>query len=588
MSYLCADRYSAYVGLNPAATASRNGGVAPLSVFFDATATVDALTARPFHDLLYIWNFGDGSAGTWARDSSSQNVAYGPCAAHVYESAGTFNVTLTVFNGYASKTIAVDTVTVTVADTVYSTTNTICFSTAGNFTGKPTGATEITDATGDFDAAINTYLAQGKRLLFRTAENWTTSAAAVLDSDGPWTIGTFGGATPANVARTAGTSIFTIGSGSTAGFSDGRVMNLALDGASASIGFTGAGPMNDLLIYQCTAANVTSGLSCPGTAGGLSTVADIWDGMCVYECDFGPMVGGGGGVGIFGTYTRFACLGTTVDDATAAEFPIRFMWLNKAVLSQGFAYDPASTKGCIALRAPDWDTGLGVIPANTPSQYVVVSDYTCRTAAGVQNAIQVGGDGADDSRNRDHIIEKVLIQCPAGTTPLNPIKVVSSEEATPVTVRNVIGTFGAATAAENCIDVGAIGVIENCSGVRVYNNSFYSGDATTTFRTVRFNTTTNSIAINNAGYAPNATSALGYVNNGSTGTTENDNSTDSEVKNTSPYTDTTPADPAAGEFDPANYAVSGGDNTVPVFDDYLSTRRGYGNTAPTMSVGAIA
>jgi hypothetical protein len=52
--------------------ASRFAGVAPLAVFFDASATTTIpATPRPFHDLGYGWSFGDAgpSAGTWGIGS---------------------------------------------------------------------------------------------------------------------------------------------------------------------------------------------------------------------------------------------------------------------------------------------------------------------------------------------------------------------------------------------------------------------------------------------------------------------------------------------------------------------------------------
>src|SRR4030067_554946 len=83
---------------------ARTSGVAPLAVFFDASATTDTgVTNRPFHDLEYTWSFGDPSAGTWANGAqpgvSSKNSATGPVTAHVFETPGAYTVSLTAFDG---------------------------------------------------------------------------------------------------------------------------------------------------------------------------------------------------------------------------------------------------------------------------------------------------------------------------------------------------------------------------------------------------------------------------------------------------------------------------------------------------------
>src|SRR5688572_23082825 len=92
----------------PSLVPSRASGVAPLYVFFDATATTAAATSRPFHELEYRWEFGDAASGSWASTPGmpnlSRNAATGPVAAHVFETPGTYTVNLTVLDGAASAT----------------------------------------------------------------------------------------------------------------------------------------------------------------------------------------------------------------------------------------------------------------------------------------------------------------------------------------------------------------------------------------------------------------------------------------------------------------------------------------------------
>src|SRR6266404_3626453 len=53
--------------------ASRLSGVAPLYIFFDATATVSKRTSRPFHELEFRWDFGDPGSGNWSTTGLSKN-----------------------------------------------------------------------------------------------------------------------------------------------------------------------------------------------------------------------------------------------------------------------------------------------------------------------------------------------------------------------------------------------------------------------------------------------------------------------------------------------------------------------------------
>ena len=168
--------------INLSAIQSRTSGIAPLAVFFDASGTGSVgVTSYPFHEIQYSWNFGDSVAGAattcgavvagegfWACGSrvgtSSKNIAYGPVAAHVFETAGTYTVTLTAYDGTNTATQTM-TVTVTSADDGFPTTNTICVSTSGTFTGCPSGASTSTSSS--FSTSVNDAISTSKRILFR-------------------------------------------------------------------------------------------------------------------------------------------------------------------------------------------------------------------------------------------------------------------------------------------------------------------------------------------------------------------------------------------------------------------------------------
>ena len=123
--------------------ASRTSGVAPLAVFIDATGTTSPVTTRPFHDVLYQWDFGDAGSGSWTNTPNmpnlSRNSASGPLAAHVFETPGTYTVALTALDGTNTASCSVQ-ITVQDPATAFAGNNTRCFSTSGNFAGCPAGA----------------------------------------------------------------------------------------------------------------------------------------------------------------------------------------------------------------------------------------------------------------------------------------------------------------------------------------------------------------------------------------------------------------------------------------------------------------
>ena len=170
-------------GITASLVAARSSGIAPLYVHFDATGTVSPQTARPFHEVRYTWDFGETTGpgiANWGKGAqlTSRNTDEGPIAGHVFETAGTYTVTLTCRDGVNTKT-ATTTITVTAADaaTEFLTTNTVCVSTSGNFTGAPAGSTNVT--TSDLATALANLTGSVKRILFRTGTSPRRSTSAL-------------------------------------------------------------------------------------------------------------------------------------------------------------------------------------------------------------------------------------------------------------------------------------------------------------------------------------------------------------------------------------------------------------------------
>jgi hypothetical protein len=571
MAYLCADRFAAYDGLNISATANRTTGFAPCGVIFNASATTSNQTAQPFHDLLYTWDFDDAGAGnfSYGRSASlSKDVAYGPIACHVYETAGTYTPTVTVFDGLSTKVYTLPAIVVTAADTQFPTTATVVCATDGVFTGKPTGATEVT--TSDFDADVIPLITSGKRVLLKKGQTFTSSAAGTISGTVTGAmLGSWGTGAKPIVSASAAHSVISLSA-------VGTCTNLVIDGLEIT-GNTGASaisigaPSTQLTVSNGNFHDIKNGLLCSG-AGDTNTQSQT----VLYNTIIDNLNGGGAN-GMFGWFNQFGFIGNSITDSTLAEHCMRVQLGIDGVVSANTLGPQAATKSCYLLRA--------IAPGTSESQKskrVVISDNSGISNDNWAFTIAPSSDSTVEIIY-DVITERNLITFASDTCDVGIV--VCADDAT---TRNniIIGSATKATGSENaiyCFERGAEGQHTNNMA---YNNSFYTA-GTTVARGVWFDATCdNSQAYNNAVWAPSGgVSSIGFLDQGS-GNTSAANSTYAQIVGTSPFTDTTPANPVTGEFNPANYAVGGG-TTKPVYDDFLSARRSYGNIAPTLSIGAV-
>src|SRR5207245_11060023 len=242
-----------------AVAASRASGVAPLSVFFDTTATTSSATTRPFHDIEYRWNFGETTgpgAGTWGQGSragsSSRNLATGPLAAHVFETPGTYTVSV---NDAANTVSYQCQITVEDPEVVFSGAKTACFSSSGNFSGCPAGATQVTTSNFATVAAAATTTNSVRRLLLRRGETFTAANTTSIAIPGPGLVGAFGsGARPVIQAAAdfPAQDVVSFSNRGTATMKDWRLMDVTIDGSTNSkpvlFGLGGQGGIDQLTL----------------------------------------------------------------------------------------------------------------------------------------------------------------------------------------------------------------------------------------------------------------------------------------------------------------------------------------------------
>lgn len=548
------------MAITPSVVASRTTGVAPLYVFFDCTGTTSDQTSAPWRDIAYRWDFGDTEASWSYGLGRSKNRAFGVCAAHVFETAGTFTVKVQMKDGDATTTEEVE-ITVDDPDTVFSGTNTICFSTTGTFTGKPTGASEVT--TSDFDVAINNNIASGKRLLFRRGETFTSSTEAQIDVAGPGIIGAFGSGAKPLIEMHNG-RLFGFGV-SGAIRTDWRIMDLELDGNSgaSTICFGADHEFDRMLMFRCTCHHTSFVAEFSDFA--LSGGESLWDEMAFVECDWTNIVGTSGKYGIYFAAERYAVMGCSGNNNGGGEHVIRQAHGVKGVVSNNTLQNPAGSKHCLTLRPPPWGTGVGCIPANTFAQYIVVTQN--RFANGNGWVVHIGPQNIDagtDERIRRCIFEGNWWSGEGGTEQL----FIRAADITALNnlfdVSNADGYTG--------IHVADPGDSPDPNNFVAYNNTFYGSAAGTDWLAIELSLGTGHIVKNNLGYAPNHTSPV--VLSGTA--TASNNSSNAQADNTSPsFVSGTPVNPDDFAIQTGSYAKNAG-GSVPVFSDFFGNLRDQG------------
>ena len=597
---------------------ARTSGVAPLAVFFDASGTTDiGVTTRPFHDLEYTWSFGDPSSGTWASGAqpgvSSKNSATGPVAAHVFETPGTYTVTLTAFDGTNSATT---TTTITVQDpnTVFAGTNTICIGSnttpVAGANGCPTGATVVVES--NFATIVNTYALTNRRVLLKRGDTFTAPTTGAITRTGPGILGAYGsGAAPKVQTTNYDMTILRLSSQSTPDISDWRVMDLEIDGslvpdAGASYCTISPPPADP---SQCNNVVGVGGamkqttflrFSIHDTRNGFQfgdTTLDWWnnngnpghvayDQVAIVDSSVLHSIGGGG-VGVAFSGNRISMLGNIVDDTMRIEHVVRIFYLNKGVISNNTLSRQAPTKAVIKMHGPTWcapgssigtngrctTTSTDYLTAEPPvgvagaaggyTEQVVVSDNKLVAADGTDWTFTIRPQNAvSDERIRNVIVERNWFV--AGDTSSSALVINAAE----ITVRNNIcdATNGVS---HKCFMLASTNVEPPATDVRIYNNTFYSASAGNFIGVDIRAPATNTTVTNNLGSAPLA-AAPAMVTDAGTNTVQGSNLFDTP---SALFVSATPAVPADFILKSLPNPARNTGTTVPVWSDFFRTSR---------------
>lgn len=583
--------------ITPSIVASRTTGTAPLAVFFDASGTTAAsLTSLPFHELLYSWDFGDGTGTFWSYGTKAgiadKNYAYGPEASHVFESAGSKTVTLTVIHISSGGTITTASTTQSITVTAESTTypdsscyyiDSVAAVTPGSG-GVPAASTGI--QTSSMTTAIAARTTATRQFYFKRGGTYSIDASLAIQKQNI-RINAYGaGADPVFTFSSASDGFVVYDStNSGSGF---QIRNVKFDGGSTSAGpgnwklpiatqASLGGTVTDILVHNCEAM-------VNGSIGSVSSV----DGFYVVGCNLHDLSGGNGNVGVYSQYgSRLVVLGCNITNCSGIEHNIRSQGCDRVVISNNTLSVPQNGKQMTTIRgysdqASLGDPGLGSWSGNW-AEKIVISDNSYDGGAsyvGLCVEFAPQNTGAYE-RIRDIICERNLFIGSIATA-------IGSEAESGVTIRNNL--FQCDYSGEQvCVDIysrNGAGVLAG-SSTYVYNNSCYMPGAHA-FSFARITETgvldypTGTVLTNNLVYAPNATangqgsgSTASLLATGASGSyyTLTTNSSDSQIDATTPGFTIPPTTTLTTWKPTTGYGINGGTYVAGAYEDFFLAQR---------------
>jgi PKD repeat protein len=462
---------------------SRTGGVAPLAVFFDAVGTPNVKQPpevdgrMEYGDLHYEWDFGDPGSGTWAVSGKSKNHATGYVAAHVYETPGTYTVTLTVTDQDGQSESYQAEIVVDDPDVVYSGASTVCVSTGTDFTGCPAGATQVTT---DQITEIEQYFTSGGRVLLRRGDVWQTSDTMSVSTEGPFTLGAFGDCQAADergicsnapVIQAQGAveaSLFRVHN-----VSDTRIMDLRLVGPHEFHGaLGGVTGISTVLAFRLQ----VEGFGTP--LGNSHWETEGHDQYMYVDCDAGMSATNV----IYVGSERLALMGNRFRNPSASHV-VRVWQAFKGVISHndisGSSQDTDAGRHAIKLHGPGEDVisdpGEGGLARRT--KYVVISNNIFGGSGPWPVAIGPQDSGSDE-RLENLVVEQNRFYPGYGDPSCcsSLVQVSLLVWARYVTVRNNVFTGEGSSRYFTAVSIGQRGIEPFPLGNRVFNNTIYKSD----------------------------------------------------------------------------------------------------------------
>lgn len=569
--------------------ASRNVGVAPLSVFFTAGFSNSSVSNREFHDLEYSWDFGDALSGNWETSSRSKNSEKGPVSSHVFEMPGTYTVNLSIRN--ETGVIDTDIFTILVLDPneVFSAERTTCISDVNNnnFEGCPTGANQVVS---DNISIMSNYVESGRRILLHRGSVWTQNGTIPFSSRVTTIqIGAFGDCQTPTTQGICSNAPYINVTGTSALFNiertrDLRITDISLTGSSTTAGVTtGVTDIQQLLILKLKTSGFSTAI---GWSHWRTSDTDRIAENSITSCNLSDF----NDYGVFIGSERLSLLGNIIYNSAVTH--VSRVWnsyqgvIGHNILS-GSSLTNSNGRHALKFHGPKEITEVGTynetggLGLHFQSKFTMISNNIFGGSG--PWPVSVGPqDTGSDERLSDIIIEKNKMLAGYGVQNSTPVQIGLMFEGRYITTRNNIldGTGGATS--YTGISVARRGVEPTPLGNRIYNNTIYNNDVVRNGATgIRVDgSAVDTFIRNNLVSFPNVTVGLQSLVSDNSGSSVFDYNL---LENSSDFVDPNNNVPTLRNFSllSTSPAINQG-IIVPVFDDFLGLDR----TQDIYSLGA--
>ena len=396
----------------------------PVTNQSETISITDGGTTANFASYRYIWGFGD-TEENWAYGlaNSSKNRDEGPVACHVFETAGTKTVTLTIYDGDNNATVYTQAITVSAGTW---TTYYVSSSHPAKNDSNPGTDPELPLAT--FEAAVEKRGAN-VQILFKRGDTWTVSTESGFSVNvvGPCMFGAYGTGNRPLIIRSDQNSaaIFKIDN-----TTDLRIVDLSGSADSvnvAGLGFVGG--LAEIVQFLCLRCNMAGGQTAFGYSHyNTNNLRQIGFIECTTDQTTHPSQYAGYGGG-----DQVAFMGCNLGP-TDGTHVLRIYNLRRGVIAHNNIHDPGNTRLALKLHS-EFAVWLRM------TQYSIIHD---NWFVGSRDAVAIAPqDFGSNEMLSDIIFErnKISSTTVAGREPAQIFLLIQARN---VTVRNNIieGTFG--------------------------------------------------------------------------------------------------------------------------------------------------
>ncbi|MFK7946336.1 MAG: T9SS type A sorting domain-containing protein [Saprospiraceae bacterium] len=456
-------------------------GVAPLTVFFDATATTyDNQAINPIHDLNYQWNFGDVYSGLWDFKPASRNTPTGAIATHVFDSSGTYIVELEISDFKGNSTIETIVIRVLSPERFYES-STVCFSRDNDFEGCPENAQKVTFKDGDLSVA-QAFVGDKRQLLFRNGDTVFVNKPLDIKWTNHLTIGNYGNCenknakeicsnAPVFVNEKSNTIIRISSPNGTQWASNLIIKDLKFINENTDSNTTA------IFCQDYTKRNLLYRLEIDGFTHGIHyDMENLWDKfhkqelfdeIVIANCKIKNGVGAGNLVTLSGKQS--AILGSTLSNAIQGQSVLHLPWMQQATITHNEFLYPAEKHFCLKLESPFSDT----VRQRSATRQVFITDNHFETYKGSEKIVEILPAHQKSKMLHDIILEGNYINTGTDNSVEHGL-VVGGEN---ITIRNnIINGSGGNQKRYNGITISDVSLSDKSKKIRAYNNTIYRQD----------------------------------------------------------------------------------------------------------------